>query len=412
MSFILKTIGLVTLVGLLVFSLATLYLIYLVPRVVKRSLRTQNFFELLNGINNGRIAKLTAAQVKQDLTKRINELHFVGTHDSTAFQFLPQEIDLPGELPEAGNIPLLGETLRSNRVTVNLLQKLQKNCAICQRFIAKWAFTQNLDIPSQLAIGVRAFDLRVAQGAGGVFVFSHILPNEYASTVLTQIKDFLNSNPGEFLVISSDIDLANQESMADVKVQKDYARLVYSILGSKLLPRTEKLPVLGDALKEGYQVLFSADSRFSSSLLQDFPWIWAPFKGKWEECAENQCTLTKYKEQIQNYEPVENNLFQVDLIETPNLEYMKRYYWSFIEHPFWGGKNRANVIQRGQRTQREWLCNLNADASVDLEKVNIFWVDAPNSNFINAVASLNRGQNAMGRDNLQTVIEEYCTTDT
>lgn len=64
--------------------------------------------------------------------------------------------------------------------------------------------TQDLDIPTQLEAGVRAFDIRLREHKGQLGLYhSHAFQHVYwESDVLSALVNFLKRNPSEFLVVS------------------------------------------------------------------------------------------------------------------------------------------------------------------------------------------------------------------
>lgn len=313
---------------------------------------------------------------QDDETLPINQLVLVGTHDSASYQILTSD-------PSATFSPSPSEF--SGQLPANELTRLARHCNGCQRVLTNWTLTQQHTVGDQLKLGVRALDLRVARTTDGRFVYAHTLPNEMATVVLDQVRQFLDDHPRAFLVIFSQADWQHQHTMVE---PTGYFRLVEKMLGRhRLLPVESQYPVLKDALDQGHQVMFIYSGAPTAGG-EGMNWIWPPWTldGVW---IKESGALEAYRQQLKHFVPFQEKsrqspLTQLRLIATPDQSTIVDYYKN---HWLRDSSVPGNLIQRGLKTQQEWLCDLIKGQPAALEKVNIWWVDAPTPEFISALRS-------------------------
>ncbi|GMT24814.1 hypothetical protein PFISCL1PPCAC_16111 [Pristionchus fissidentatus] len=119
--------------------------------------------------------------------KPITKIAIPGSHDSFAFSSslttsLPVSNDSSNSLRRAGSIPGV------------------------RRFIKRWAITQNLDISSQLSLGIRYLDLRVSNppqndDPDSSFRCVHALYGSPLIEIVETVKEFLQKHPKEVVFI-------------------------------------------------------------------------------------------------------------------------------------------------------------------------------------------------------------------
>ncbi|XP_043985647.1 PI-PLC X domain-containing protein 1 isoform X1 [Gambusia affinis] len=171
----------------------------------------------------------------------------------------------------------------------DMLQKLDKYMKpLIRPFVYKWAKTQEFTIKHQLDCGVRYCDLRIAHRPNdhstdlyfyhGVYttltveVTSRGAQTLVVLTVLTEIKEWLDSHPKEVVILSFSHFLGLNQEL--------HVRLLANIrdtFASKLCPKTEAL-TLRNLWALGYQVIASYEHSISSShgdLWPHIPYWWA-----------------------------------------------------------------------------------------------------------------------------------------
>ncbi len=321
--------------------------------------------------------------------KKLNEIQFVGSHNSSSYKFI-SDVPLPGKL--------------AGQYKVNTLNGIQKWCAICQRILAAWTFTQQYDVYDQLKLGVRALDLRVAF-TGREYVYAHTLANEYTKVILGQIKTFIDENPDAFIIISSKPEWENRSTMETPEAIQGYLQLVGNILGSKLLPKSDTMPTLGSALNNGHQVLFIYHGD-TGGMTDNWIWPSSTIYGTWYNESNMDRAYRTYSNDVANI--IANNdmrFRQTYLVTTPDTDSIKDAYLGRI-NPFSSNiitlwkQGTGSVISNGIYSQRKWLCQMLKNIGADkLKKVNIWWIDAPQSEFIMAVNNINKNG----------IVNGYCT---
>jgi len=90
---------------------------------------------------------------------------------------------------------------------LNAIPKTHNSGAVAPRHCSmsipwKWAQCQNKSITQQLAIGVRAFDIRLRRLKDGSINIPHALQSSYyMRSLIKEISDFLKNNPSEFVFL-------------------------------------------------------------------------------------------------------------------------------------------------------------------------------------------------------------------
>jgi 1-phosphatidylinositol phosphodiesterase len=103
---------------------------------------------------------------------------------------------------------------------------------------------QDISIKEQMDIGVRALDVRCAREVLGTDyeVFHGPIPQRVRlEDVFGDIDDFLNNNPGEFIIL-----MLKQEWFKGENLSKGINDLVNDKLGTKVWPRSNYWPSLGE----------------------------------------------------------------------------------------------------------------------------------------------------------------------
>ncbi|KAH9633876.1 hypothetical protein HF086_002907, partial [Spodoptera exigua] len=91
---------------------------------------------------------------------------------------------------------------RSSTVAPDAEPILNRLYPIFRGTILRWTITQASDTWQQLLIGIRYFDLRLATKVGDdKFYFTHGLYGDEISLALGQIRKFVDSHPGEVIVV-------------------------------------------------------------------------------------------------------------------------------------------------------------------------------------------------------------------
>ncbi|KAI8439271.1 hypothetical protein MSG28_013108 [Choristoneura fumiferana] len=99
--------------------------------------------------------------------------------------------------------------------------------------ILRWTITQALDTMQQLHIGIRYFDLRLTTKTNSdQFFFTHGLYAGEISTALEQVKQFVDTHPGEVVIL----DCQHFYNFTPVDHQR-LMRYLLNLFGAKLVPR-------------------------------------------------------------------------------------------------------------------------------------------------------------------------------
>ncbi|XP_026462988.1 PI-PLC X domain-containing protein 2 [Ctenocephalides felis] len=79
---------------------------------------------------------------------------------------------------------------------------IKKLSIFCHSTVRRWAITQEYDVQEQLHQGIRYFDFRIAtKKPSSDFYFVHGLYADEVSSSLVKIRDFLDTHPGEVVII-------------------------------------------------------------------------------------------------------------------------------------------------------------------------------------------------------------------
>jgi hypothetical protein len=90
---------------------------------------------------------------------------------------------------------------------LNSIPKTHNSCAVTPRYCSmyipwQWAQCQNKSITRQLAIGVRAFDIRLRRLKNGSINIPHAFQSSYyIESLIEEISDFLKNNPSEMVFL-------------------------------------------------------------------------------------------------------------------------------------------------------------------------------------------------------------------
>jgi hypothetical protein len=125
---------------------------------------------------------------------RMNQIILPGTHDSGAYNILPTPIS---ENPQAAKIYLA-----------------MKYLSYVKQLLSYWTITQDKSIKQQLESGARALDLRISfYEHEQQFYISHTFALIKLDEALIQIKEFMQENTGELMVILIKPDWENKQTM-------------------------------------------------------------------------------------------------------------------------------------------------------------------------------------------------------
>lgn len=168
------------------------------------------------------------------MAMRVDEIVFIGTHDSAAYKFLG--IAMPGNL-----VPGL---------SMKLLEFARKT--ILRDIINDWTLTQELSIYEQLKLGVRAFDMRFSQ-SNGVLLFSHSFSCILASDFCEQVQRFITENPGEIILIKVKPDWMYRNYLT-LDHWKSFYLMCKNTFGNFMYPRAETMPFVEDCTYTGRSI--------------------------------------------------------------------------------------------------------------------------------------------------------------
>lgn len=122
---------------------------------------------------------------------------------------------------------------RSSKLAPDAEPILHRLYPVFRGTILRWTITQSIDTWQQLQIGIRYFDLRLATKEGTKeFFFTHGVYAEEISKALNQVKEFVDTHPGEVVILDCQHFYGFNPD--------DHQRLIrylIGIYGSRLVPR-------------------------------------------------------------------------------------------------------------------------------------------------------------------------------
>jgi len=147
--------------------------------------------------------------------KPIYEILLPGTHDSAAFNYLPEA--------------------RFEGSKSNWASKFYKLPPV-KSTIERWTLTQDLNFYEQLNSGIRKFDLRLSYDQSqNQFYFSHTFATVRVEEGLEQIRAFLRATSQEILFLECQPDFNNRQTISLVEADR-FLEIVRFYLGGWLVP--------------------------------------------------------------------------------------------------------------------------------------------------------------------------------
>ncbi|XP_075980438.1 PI-PLC X domain-containing protein 3 isoform X2 [Anticarsia gemmatalis] len=129
---------------------------------------------------------------------------------------------------------------RSSKVAPDAEPILHRLYPLFRGTILRWTITQASDTWHQLLIGIRYLDLRLATMPNEEnFYFTHGLYGEEISKALTQVKDFVDTHPGEVVIL----DCQHFYGFTPQHHQK-LMRYLLNLYGPRLVPRQVDLKAI------------------------------------------------------------------------------------------------------------------------------------------------------------------------
>ncbi|KAJ8350859.1 hypothetical protein SKAU_G00259890 [Synaphobranchus kaupii] len=169
------------------------------------------------------------------------------------------------------NSPLLV----SNPLVLKVLDRLIP--CIVRPCLYKWGTTQVQKICTQLDVGIRYFDLRIAHKKHDVTSALYFAHGVYTlltvKDTLRDVAKWLNSHPKEVVILA-----CSMFEGLNTDLHQDIILFLKNLFGSKIFPRSEEPATLRMFWKLGYQVIISYDDSAASGheeLWPQIPYWWA-----------------------------------------------------------------------------------------------------------------------------------------
>jgi hypothetical protein len=178
------------------------------------------------------------------IDKPFTSLIFPGTHDSGAYR-----MDVCHPIPTAD-----AKFLK--------LTPLLAVCPCIENFVGSWTLTQSNDLYSQLQMGIRCFDLRLALDEDDHLWIVHMFTLVLLRSALNAVNLFLNEHPSEFIIIRCKPGWEQRNTLANQEAVNKVKREFTSLFGNKILEfQNFNVPTLRYCRNAGKQIVivFEAD---------------------------------------------------------------------------------------------------------------------------------------------------------
>ena len=190
--------------------------------------------------------------------KPINRITLPGSHLANAYSI-------------TGNRPrCIGEAVESGAMSYNA--KLQHSLLSKHQFnhdaFINYLNTQNQTIKQQLTNGVRYFELQICKQQGILYTSNVYLTNQL-DVITAQIKDFLENNPQEIVILNIDHLWAEYGRMNNQDAWALYTHLLKTF-NSKLVPKSMQYHKIGELKSEDKQVILLSNNIYLTNY--DFVW--------------------------------------------------------------------------------------------------------------------------------------------
>ncbi|XP_062580978.1 PI-PLC X domain-containing protein 2-like [Saccostrea cucullata] len=192
------------------------------------------------------------ADLSPELTRiPVCSLAIPGSHDSGAYW-----LDKAGEIAED---------------EPPILRRMAKSCCCVVPIVHRWSLTQNLTVKEQLEHGIRYLDLRLCGRPGSPDVYvAHGLYGNKLEDILMEIKEFLNENPKEFVIL----DFNHFYNMTSV----DHRQVLHQIIGTfdaKILSGDTSMSVWKMTLENLWKTPARVMVFYGHPSRNEFPFFWS-----------------------------------------------------------------------------------------------------------------------------------------
>ncbi|KAF2883348.1 hypothetical protein ILUMI_22850 [Ignelater luminosus] len=234
----------------------------------------------------------------------------------------------------------------------NFLQQMKFLGPLLRFIMARWSKTQDYDMLEQLKAGIRYFDLRVATKKGSVYpYFVHGLYATEVVSVLNDLKKFLDSHPGEVVIL----DFNHFYALEKID-HNNFLRLLNATFNQKLTPYSHNMQhlTLEYFSKFRYQVIIvyrSDMARFQQPNL----WPSASFPSPWPQTVSKRELITKLDEGIAGRP--NNTSFISQFVLTPTNWFVTKHLFSTLRKQC--AKPLTKVIQNWIQKQKVGVGGVN-----------------------------------------------------
>jgi hypothetical protein len=215
--------------------------------------------------------------------------------------------------------------------------------------VSDWTLTQDQSIYNQLKLGIRVFDLRLAQ-VNNTLMLSHSFSCLYVKDFFVQLQTFLNENPTEIIIIAIKPDWIHRNSVTTSHWDQFY-KMANEYIGSRLYPRTPEMPTVEMCKNKNVFIDIYYDGMIANDIPENF---WTNF-------------INQFSQGVLHDSP-SNDIVKQDIIH--------RIFCTCFGY-------KKKTLRNFSKTPEEFY-----ETYQNPKSINIWWMDFPTQSFVNKL--LNR----------------------
>ena len=301
--------------------------------------------------------------------RRINHIAIPGTHDSQSYTIDFQNPLGPGLVFSLANL--------AARVSTTVAT-----------IIEAWTLTQSASVYDQLTQGCRSFDFRVSYDhSSDTFYFTHTFTCIPLETALNDLKLFLETHPGEVVIIQMKPGYFDRHSMPpshnDLAVQK-----VEDTLGPLLCPCTPKCRFdetmsLENMVKRNERAILY----YQGDLAEQYSFVWddTHLNDPWDDTSNLEQKLDELSADLEGFEVSEENLNMISFTLTPQQkEVIQDIFSRFLKRGYKGEGVFSLAKEMHAAIPEFWKQH-----HVEIKKATIFKTNFPTPEFVKYIISAN-----------------------
>lgn len=256
-----------------------------------------------------------------------------------------------------------------------------RNCCFVKSMLKDWTLTQYYSVSTQLEKGIRYFDFKVAL-INGKFYVAHTYIGVPVENVLKELKEFLDNNPTEFIILDFKNDWENRKTMT-ARDNLVFLNFVYSSIPNEYFithGTDEQYPTYGEIMKNGQRVLL-----FYKNVSISLKYLWTRYHSGWTTTLNPEIKYLFLHNLLQTMQ--ESNINVLEFTLTAGEQDIIKDILHRIFLPFL----KPNSIQNdAPKIQKLLVKFVDENKRKTLEQVSIFLADYPSDDFINFVINLNK----------------------